>query len=328
RDAASARSSATAAEADASSARSTATQAEKDATAAENAAQNADGAAKDADSAADRAEEAERKAMEEDRRKAMEAGGTGVSGGSGAPLSATEEAILLAECGQKCVDQYRQALADGDADIIDWVKANGADVLLEVLGVNNVRRCFGQGDVESCLWALVDVASLVLVIGKLPAVSKAIVKVTSGVTRFFEKAEAGKRAVTQFKKIIERVRKSPECKRVPSSATKSGVRTAAFAGTPAAAAMAPMGAQSPSCSYIPGEIPSPEEINRGSLVKIREKQLEKALKTIDEDAHSFKEGYVGRGVSRFDVFRDNMNRIILLTKDGIGMIVTNVRYQP
>ncbi|MEU4494564.1 hypothetical protein AB0F96_14210 [Streptomyces sp. NPDC023998] len=329
RDAASARSSASAAEADASSARDTATQAEKDATAADEAATNADGAAKDADAAADRAEEAERKAMEEDRRKAMEAGSTGVQGGPGQPLSADEEAILLKECGQKCVDQYRQAMADGNADVVDWIKANGADILLEVLGVNNVRRCFGQGDIESCLWALVDVASLVAVLGKIPAVSKAIVRVSSGVVHFFEKAEAGKRLVTQFRKIIERVRKAPECRRVPAAAAaKSGVRTAAFVGAPASSGMVAMGVRAPSCSYIPGEIPSPEEINRGSLVKIREKQLEKALKTIDEDAHSFKEGYVGRGVSRFDAFRDNMNRIILLTKDGVGMIVTNVRYLP
>ncbi|WP_327326159.1 hypothetical protein OG735_29490 [Streptomyces sp. NBC_01210] len=207
RDAASARSSATAAEADASSAQATATKAEKDATAAETAANNAEGAAKDADASADRAEADERKRQEAARKAAMENGDTGTDGPLEPGLSADEEAILLAECGQSCVDDYREALAAMNKSIVDWVKENGGEILLEVLGVNNVKRCFGQGDIESCLWALVDVASLVAVLGKIPAVSKAIVAITSGVAKFFEKAQWGRKILKQLKAIIEKYRK-------------------------------------------------------------------------------------------------------------------------
>ncbi|MEU3887075.1 hypothetical protein [Streptomyces sp. NPDC029041] len=140
KDAASARSAAGAAEKDAASARGTATKAEQDATAAESAAKNADGAAKEADQAADRAEQDERKRLEAQRRAAMEAGGTGVPGGSTGPaLSADDEAILRAQCGQQCVDDYRAAQAAVSLSVIDWLKASGGEILLEVLGVNNVK---------------------------------------------------------------------------------------------------------------------------------------------------------------------------------------------
>ncbi|EFL34946.1 predicted protein [Streptomyces viridochromogenes DSM 40736] len=208
KDAASARSAATAAEKDAASSRNTATKAEQDATAAETAAKNADGAAKDADQAADRAEQEERKRLEQQRREAMEAGETGVPGGSAGPaLSADDEAVLRAQCGQQCVDDYRAAQAAVSLSVIDWVKANGGEILLEVLGVNNVKRCFGEDDIESCLWSFVDVASLALVVGKLPAVGKAIVRVASGIAEFFEKAAWGRKTLTRLKDIIEKFRK-------------------------------------------------------------------------------------------------------------------------
>ncbi|MCX5261007.1 hypothetical protein OOK27_43860 [Streptomyces canus] len=208
-DASSARSAAGAAEKDAASARDTATKAENDATKAETAAKSADGAAKEADQAADRAEREERERLEAERKAAMESGDTGTSGGDPGPaLSAEEEAILLAQCGQSCVDDYRAARAAVALSVIDWLKANGAEILLEVLGVNNVKRCFGEDDIESCLWSFVDVASLVLVVGKVPAVSKAIVRVVGGIAEFFEKAAWGKKTLARLKEIIEKYRKS------------------------------------------------------------------------------------------------------------------------
>lgn len=84
-----------------------------------------------------------------------------------------------------------------------------------------------------------------------------------------------------------------------------------------------------SCGFIPGEIPDAAEINRGSLVKIKEKQLEKALASIDEDPHGFKADWVGKAnVSKFDAMRDEDNRIILVSKDGEVLVPTNYRYDP
>ncbi|MEU0587543.1 hypothetical protein [Streptomyces sp. NPDC006132] len=202
KDAASARSAATAAEKDAASARSTATQAEQDATAAETAAKNADGAAKEADQAADRAEEEYRKELEEQRRSMAES-----SPDTGPGLSADDETLLREYCGQACVDDYRSAKALASMDVIDWVRENGGEILLETFGVNNVRRCLGQGDVESCLWSLVDVVGYAAVIGKLPAIGGAVVRVASGIFRFLDDAAQAKHTLDRLRKLLSTLRK-------------------------------------------------------------------------------------------------------------------------
>ncbi|MFJ4592445.1 MULTISPECIES: RHS repeat-associated core domain-containing protein [unclassified Kitasatospora] len=83
------------------------------------------------------------------------------------------------------------------------------------------------------------------------------------------------------------------------------------------------------CNFIPGEIPEASAIDRGSLAKLKEKQLEKALGDIGEDPHGFKADWVGKNnVSRFDAMRDGDNRIILVSKDGKVLVPTNYRYVP
>ncbi|MEW2090320.1 hypothetical protein AB0897_13670 [Streptomyces sp. NPDC007168] len=311
KDASSARAAATAAETDASSARATATQAETDATAAETAAANANTSAKEADEAADRAEEEARKELEAARKAAMEAGGTGVSGGAGTGLTGDDEAILRAQCGQVCVDQYKAAMASADADVVDWLKANSGEVLLELIGVNDVKRCFGQGDVESCLWTLVDAVSLLALVGKIPAVAKAVVSVTRGISKFFEAAETGKNLIAQYKRIAAYLRKNPGClTEQVTSASSAKVARAALAAH---------------CVYMPGPIPDASEINRGSLVKISDNQLKKVLATIDEDPHSVK-GELGGKIASWDNFREKTTgRIIFVKKGGKILYPTNIQ---
>jgi hypothetical protein len=84
-----------------------------------------------------------------------------------------------------------------------------------------------------------------------------------------------------------------------------------------------------SCGFISGEIPDASAIDRGSLTKLKEKQLEQALGDIGEDPHAFKADWVGRNnVSKFDAMRDGDNRIILVSKDGKVLVPTNYRYAP
>ncbi|WP_333762081.1 polymorphic toxin-type HINT domain-containing protein [Streptomyces sp. IBSBF 2390] len=84
-----------------------------------------------------------------------------------------------------------------------------------------------------------------------------------------------------------------------------------------------------SCAFIRGEIPDAAAIERGSLVKIKEKQLEKALKSVGEDPHGFKADWVGKNnVSRFDAMRDGEGRVVLVSKDGKILVPTNYRYRP
>ncbi|MFI0237536.1 hypothetical protein [Streptomyces sp. NPDC016845] len=209
-DAASARQAASDATDEADAADFSARMAQSHASAAKDAADNANEAASDAQASADRAEKAERERLAEERRLAMANGDTGAYGGSPDTLSANDRALLLQICGQSCVDDWDAANKSVSQTVVDWLKANGADILLEFIGVNDIKRCFGEGDIESCLWTLVDVGSLVLVVGKLPKVAKAITTVTSGIGRFFERAQLGKRTLEHLRKVLEEYRKNPD----------------------------------------------------------------------------------------------------------------------
>ncbi|MGW1200082.1 hypothetical protein ACWD4B_30220 [Streptomyces sp. NPDC002536] len=204
RDAASARGAATAAENDATKARSNADRAERNAVEAEKSAANAREDAKDADQAATRAEEALQEELEAQRAAvaARTADGSGSTGDGGPVLSPDDEGTLRAACGQKCVDEYRAAQAAANRDVIDWVKANGASVLLEVIGVNDARRCFSSGNVEGCLWTVVNAVSVVVIVGKIPAISKAIVTVARGVAGFFHEVKIAERTLERLRLVI------------------------------------------------------------------------------------------------------------------------------
>ncbi|MFB7777861.1 Hint domain-containing protein [Streptomyces bauhiniae] len=199
KDASSARSAATSADQDAAAAGRTATKAESDATAAEGAASRADMYAEQADKAATRAEAEEREQARQEREEVVSSGGSTAQ----YVLSKDEEAALLAECGQTCVDQYREALAAGNQDVLDWVKANGGQILLDLLGVTDAKKCFSDPDVESCLWTAVNAISLVLLVGKAPAVAAAIVRVAGGLAKFFEGASKARKTLKGLKLIID-----------------------------------------------------------------------------------------------------------------------------
>ncbi|MFB6552164.1 hypothetical protein [Streptomyces sp. NPDC056405] len=230
-DAASARSAADAATADATVADRVASASERDATAAEAAAANARESAVEADKAAEQAEKEERARLEAQRKAAMSSGDTGALYDPGAALTPEEEAILLEACGQACVDDFRAAFAAVSLTIVDWVRQNGADVLLELVGVNDLKRCFGEGDVEGCLWTLVNLASIVVIVGKLPAVTKAVATVAAKAAQFFERAEWGKRTLERLRKVIDKFKKEPEPapERSPSCLSLGKSRTASLA---------------------------------------------------------------------------------------------------
>ncbi|MEU4351829.1 hypothetical protein [Streptomyces sp. NPDC023838] len=230
KDAASANTAATAAEADAAIADGAATHAEQDATKAETAASNAGQAAKDADTAATRAEEEERKRLAELRKQRAEA-----KPDLGPDLTSDEEATLLRLCGQECVDEYRAARALAGKDLLDWVKENGGQILLDYIGWPDLKNCLTKGDVEGCLWTLVNVASAAIPLKQIPAVGKAIFRVTSGVAGFFEKSAKAKKAIKKFKDLLEKAKKEPDtlpCK-PKKSITAAGVsaRQTSFAAS-------------------------------------------------------------------------------------------------
>ncbi|MGA4975191.1 hypothetical protein [Streptomyces cinereoruber] len=205
KDAAGARAAANAAEGDAGRANTVASAAERDATRAETAASHARENAVEADQAADRAEEELRKRIAEQRERRINEG----SPDTGPDLTESEEDILLRLCGQECVDQYRAARALAGQDILDWVIANGGQILLDTLGWPDLKACFTKGDVEACLWTLFNVVTTLIPVGKIPGVTKAIVKIASGVDGFFEKAAGAKHTLDKLKELIEKAKRDP-----------------------------------------------------------------------------------------------------------------------
>ncbi|MEV6393295.1 hypothetical protein AB0M39_00645 [Streptomyces sp. NPDC051907] len=227
KDAASARSAASAAETDASSARSTATQAEKDATAAETAAKNADNASKDADAAVARAEEEARKRAEAEYAQWAKSGGQN----AGPDLTADEETLLRELCGQQCVDEFRAAKKIAAGDVIDWIQENGGAILIELFGVDNIINCVSTGDLESCLWALVDVGSVFVGFLKAPAVAKAIYRIVNGIDAFYDAVKKAERTLERYRKLVEKAKKDKKTPKPPckgKGAKASAAKSAAF----------------------------------------------------------------------------------------------------
>ncbi|RPK57792.1 hypothetical protein EES43_20815 [Streptomyces sp. ADI96-02] len=204
KDAAGARSAASAAEADADTADSVATAAEQDAVVAEGAAADAVNYATEADRAADRAEEEQRLRDAEAREKRVEAG----SVDTGPELGADDEALLMAACGQVCVDEFRAAKALAGQDVLDWVVANGGQVLIDLVGWNDAKECFTKGDVEGCLWTLVNAVSFVALVGKIPAVTSAVIKIGGGIAKFLDKSVTAKHTLDRLRKVIEQTKKA------------------------------------------------------------------------------------------------------------------------
>ncbi|GGJ20977.1 hypothetical protein [Streptomyces lacrimifluminis] len=198
-----ARASADAATLDAGAADSAATGAEEDAVAAEKSAANANQDAKEADEAADRAEEEFRKRQEEERKAALDA----PRPDTGPDLTQDDEALLLAHCGQPCVDEFRKAKQLLAMDVIDWVIANGGQILLDELGYTEAKKCFTQPDVESCLWTLVNVIMLGAGVAKIPGVTKAIYRVSSGIHSFWEGLDKAKDTLDRLRTVLDRVKK-------------------------------------------------------------------------------------------------------------------------
>ncbi|MFE6101678.1 hypothetical protein ACFVQ4_17120 [Streptomyces laurentii] len=204
KDAAGARGAASAAEADANTADGIATEAEQDAVVAESAAANAVNYSTEADAAADRAEQEQAQRDAQERAARAEAG----SVDTGPELGTDEEALLLAACGQVCVDEFRAAKALAGQDVMDWVIANGGQILIDLVGWTDAKACFTEGDVEGCLWTLVNAASFVALIGKIPAVTSAVIKIGGGIARFLDKSVTAKRTLDRLRKVIEATKKA------------------------------------------------------------------------------------------------------------------------
>ncbi|MEV6553189.1 hypothetical protein AB0M57_31465 [Streptomyces sp. NPDC051597] len=139
----------------------------------------------------------------------------------------------MEECGQECIDEWRRGIALASKDVIDWVKENGGEILIKLIGIDDLKKCLSKRDVGSCLWTLLDVATIVLAVGKLPAVEKAVSRVASGIAKFFEESAEGKRIVEKYRELLEKLKKgekTPTCPVKPRAAISSAPPAMAAGG--------------------------------------------------------------------------------------------------
>ncbi|MEV4282268.1 polymorphic toxin-type HINT domain-containing protein [Actinoplanes xinjiangensis] len=191
-DAAAARQAATAAEADAVAARKAADSAQAHVDSAAQAASNALQHAVDAQKAADRAEEAE-------RQRQAQAIADAAAGGTLDPLD--PDLLKYLTPGQQA--ELRQAHADAGLSILDFLKAEAADLLWELSGAGDLVGCFRDGNIEACLWSLAGL------LGGIKAVRAGykIVKAIPKIVNFLKKVKDAKTRRAALLELARRLKK-------------------------------------------------------------------------------------------------------------------------
>ncbi|MFE4615860.1 polymorphic toxin type 27 domain-containing protein [Streptomyces sp. NPDC056747] len=192
-----------------------ATDSEKDAKDAEDKASDAAGDSSAAEEAAKKIEREQREKNEAAHQEALDAGTTPIKGGASnwPALGEREERILLDSCGQTCVDEYRKGLAAVSVNVVDWATANGGQILFEQLDAAKVKECLASRDVDDCLWALVDIPSSSVIVGRIPALAVAIEKVSDGMRKIFDDADKALRRLNELAADISYVRSTPRLER-------------------------------------------------------------------------------------------------------------------
>ncbi|MFK0225667.1 polymorphic toxin type 27 domain-containing protein [Streptomyces sp. NPDC090303] len=210
-----------------------ATQAEKDAKDAEKKAGDASGDSTAAEEAAKKAEQEQREKNEAAHRTALAEGNTPIAGGASnwPALGAREEKILLDACGQTCVDDYRKGLAAVSVNVVEWADTHGGRILFEQLDAAKVKTCLAGSDVDDCLWALVDIPSSAVIVGRVPALAVAIEKVSDGMRTIFRDADDALRRLNELAAVISDVRSTPRLNRCLAGVAlhAGGARTKALA---------------------------------------------------------------------------------------------------
>ncbi|MEV4740476.1 polymorphic toxin-type HINT domain-containing protein [Streptomyces sp. NPDC049555] len=204
-DAAVAQGAAAQAEKDAAAATKLAESAETHAKSAEEAAKNANKYANEADAAAKKAEEYQREQERKAREDAVKSDGK-----SGGPELTWQEEQALEEAGMT-PEEYEQARKLADKDIADFLIENGGQILVDLL-FEDIKKCFTEGDVESCFWAVIGNlpwGKAAQVFKKFPEITKAIGRIVGGIDKFLEESAAAKKLIKKGQEVLERLRKSP-----------------------------------------------------------------------------------------------------------------------
>ncbi|MGI5167417.1 hypothetical protein ACQEU3_24020 [Spirillospora sp. CA-253888] len=265
---------------------------------------------------------------------APSSGAPGQNGPPGSPVAEDPE-VTTAQTAYDQAMRAAQSVEDEWANfsLLEELKKLGMDFLF-----GDIKKCIDKPSFGDCLWALVSVVPW----GKIGKLLKTIPKLIKLGDRFLDlksRLDKARKLRDDAKRKLDDALKKKNDKKPPPAACPlpaaqpNGLRsvplTAHRRTTLSGSAPVAFRQAKPRCEIMPGPIPAAEAIDRGSLVKIREKQLEAALKSLDEDPHGFKADWVGKpNVSRFDAMRDADGRIVLVSKDGKILVPTNYKYIP
>ncbi|MFD8997376.1 polymorphic toxin-type HINT domain-containing protein [Streptomyces abikoensis] len=214
-EAATAQAAATKAKEDADAADKLAESAEKHAKSAKEAADNALDYAKKADAEAKKAqaeqEERERKAREEAAKEATEKGSL--------PELNDEEKEALRLAGFD-PDEYEKLRQLANKSFEDFLLEIGGDVIKGLIDWEDVQKCYKEGNVEACFWALINNVpwtKALRVAEKLPDIVK-FVKRLMGIDKLLEESAKAKKYIKKAEEALEKV---PVCnvKKKPNSFT-------------------------------------------------------------------------------------------------------------
>ncbi|WP_405385834.1 hypothetical protein OG596_37740 [Streptomyces sp. NBC_01102] len=147
-----------------------------------------------------------------------------------------DEQLLAEQCGQECVEEYREAKKLLETSITDWLKDNGLDILLDTFGIDDIVKC-SQGDLLKCLWAVTDAGSTLLGVGAVNKTGKlagAIKKTAKELPPFLKKADAAKQKYRDLRTLIDTARKIRDD--LPAQERPEQQTVCTTNGTPTAAA--------------------------------------------------------------------------------------------
>ncbi|MFC0107633.1 DNA/RNA non-specific endonuclease [Kibdelosporangium aridum] len=219
RDAEAARAAAAQAQIDADEARKSADRANEHALAAEESAKNAENYAREAEKSAANAEasaknveamlaqmleQLRREAEERNRREIEEV----ITDESEIPgLTPEEEQALREARGQQGIDEFNTARANANKTLLSYIEAEGGQILLDLIGYTDAKRCFTEGDFIACVMTVLNaipIARLAKVLSKIPEAVSTAVKIVKGLRTFKDAVTLGRRVAKQIKDYVQR----------------------------------------------------------------------------------------------------------------------------
>ncbi|MEU2955737.1 polymorphic toxin-type HINT domain-containing protein [Streptomyces xanthochromogenes] len=222
---------ATLAEKEASVAQGAATQAAKDAedagkladsaaTHAKSAKESADNALKLANEADQVARKAEQEQVERERKAREEAAEKAHDKGTLPALSDRDKEILKTAGFDP--DEYEKLRELANKSLTDFIIELGGQVLMGLIDGDNIAKCYKEGNVEACIWAVINnipTTKLLSMVKKLPDLARSVKRLL-GVGKLLEESADAKKRLKEADKILEEAKKKdlPDCV-VPNSFT-------------------------------------------------------------------------------------------------------------